>query len=265
MVQISENQFFQIRKQYNITRLQRKSEILTRYTIDEIIEYFQTHTRADTAEHFGITEKNLKDLMKEYNFHHTTEQKVAFRENTCQKIYGVKCVLQRQDVIDKTHSDFVLAKMIETQRKNNLEKYGVEYMWEREDVKEQKRKTNIERYGTEKGWASTEEGRKRISDIHSDSEYQKREIETKRRNNSFNKSSKEEYFYQMLLTLFEGDDILRQYRSDKYPFNCDFYIQSVDTYIECNFHWTHGKLPFDKDSISAIPIISTPIINKLLL
>lgn len=142
-----------------------------------------------------------------------------------------------------------LKKMVDTQRKNNLEKYGVEYVWEREDVKEQKRKTNIERYGTEKGWASTEEGRKRISDIHSDSEYQKREIETKRRNNSFNKSIKEEYFYQMLLTLFEGDDILRQYRSDKYPFNCDFYIQSVDTYIECNFHWTHGKLPFDKDSI----------------
>lgn len=248
-LQISENQFFQIRKQYNITRLQRKSEILKRHTIDEIIEYFQTHTRADTAEHFGITEKNLKDLMKEYNFHHTTEQKVAFRENTCQKMYGVKCVLQRQDVIDKTHSDSALAKMISTQRKNNLERYGVEYSWEREDVKEKTKKTNLERYGTEKGWASTDEGRKTISEIHSDPEYQKKEIESKRRNNSFNKSNSEEDFYQLLLNLFENDDVHRQYRSDKYPFNCDFYIKSIDTYIECNFHWTHGKIPFDKDSI----------------
>lgn len=249
---ISEATFRNIKKEFNIVKVkkcQRKKDILSIYSIEEIKSYFEKHTRAETSEHFGITEQNLKDLMKEYNFHHTTEQKVALREKTCMEMYGVHCVLLRQDVIDSSHTEEALTKMMSTQRKNNLEKYGVEYMWEREDVKDKTRQTNIRKYGTEKGWASTDIGRKTISNLHSDSEYQKREIETKRRNNSFNKSSKEEYFYQMLLTLFEGDDILRQYRSDKYPFNCDFYIQSVDTYIECNFHWTHGKLPFDKDSI----------------
>ena len=27
-----------------------------------------------------------------------------------------------------------------------------------------------------------------------------------------------------------------------------FYIKSIDTYIECNFHWTHGKHSFDKNN-----------------
>ena len=36
------------------------------------------------------------------------------------------------------------------------------------------------------------------------------------------------------------NDVKTQYKSPQYPFNCDFYIKSIDTYIECNFHWTHG-------------------------
>ena len=40
----------------------------------------------------------------------------------------------------------------------------------------------------------------------------------------------------------------RNYKNvTKYPFNCDFYIPELDLYIECNFHWTHGHKPFDKD------------------
>jgi len=30
-----------------------------------------------------------------------------------------------------------------------------------------------------------------------------------------------------------------------YPFCCDFYIKSTDTYIEYNGNWTHGKEPYD--------------------
>ena len=43
--------------------------------------------------------------------------------------------------------------------------------------------------------------------------------------------------------------VLRQYSSDKYPFNCDFYIKSLDLYIECNFHWTHGGHFFDASNL----------------
>ena len=36
--------------------------------------------------------------------------------------------------------------------------------------------------------------------------------------------------------------------SDKYPFNCDFYIKSKDLYIEYQGHFTHGFEPFDENN-----------------
>lgn len=256
---ISEGTFRSIKKTHNISKIspkQYKVDILKQCSIEDIKQYFESHTRTETSEHFNISEQNLKDLMSEYNFHHTIEQKVSLRRKTCTEMYGVQCVLLRQDVRDAACSKESIAKMLNTQRKNNLEKYGVEYMWEREDVKDKTRQTNIERYGTEKGWASTDDGKRIISQIHSNPEYQKREIESKRRNNSFNKSSKEEEFYDLLLRAFSKEDIYRQYCSDAYPFNCDFYIKPIDLYIECNFHWTHGKMPFDANNSICINKLS---------
>ena len=39
-----------------------------------------------------------------------------------------------------------------------------------------------------------------------------------------------------------------QYSSKEYHYACDFYIPSIDTYIELNNHWTHGKHPYDNNS-----------------
>ncbi len=35
--------------------------------------------------------------------------------------------------------------------------------------------------------------------------------------------------------------------SEKYPYKCDFYIKSLDVYVELNAHWTHGGHAFDKN------------------
>lgn len=69
---------------------------------------------------------------------------------------------------------------------------------------------------------------------------------TKRKNGTFNASKIEDKVYTYLLNIFSKDDIERNYKSNKYPFNCDFYIRSKDLYIECNFHWTHGFHWFDE-------------------
>ena len=74
------------------------------------------------------------------------------------------------------------------------------------------------------------------------------EYMTKKMNNSFHTSKPEDRTYNFLLTLYDANNIERQYRSDKYPFNCDFYIKSKDIYIECNFSWTHGGHWFDPDN-----------------
>lgn len=69
--------------------------------------------------------------------------------------------------------------------------------------------------------------------------------QTKRINKSFNTSKPEEIFYSYLLTKYDKDDIIRQYKDDRYPFNCDFYIKSKDLFIELNLHPCHNFKPFD--------------------
>lgn len=71
-------------------------------------------------------------------------------------------------------------------------------------------------------------------------EIQFKRDEKKRLNHTFKSSKKEEYAYQLLCMKFGANNIIRQYKSDVYPFNCDFYIKSDNLYIECNFSWTHG-------------------------
>ena len=44
-------------------------------------------------------------------------------------------------------------------------------------------------------------------------------------------------------------NFIHHYRdNEKYPFNCDFYIPEIDTWIEYQGLWTHGEHPFNKNS-----------------
>lgn len=45
-------------------------------------------------------------------------------------------------------------------------------------------------------------------------------------------------------------DYIYQYKNDLYPFNCDFYIVKYDLYIEIQGFWTHGKHPYDENSLN---------------
>lgn len=80
-------------------------------------------------------------------------------------------------------------------------------------------------------------------------------IETKRKNNTFNKSKPEQRILLKLKTLYK--DVIYNYKDiTRYPFLCDFYIPSLDLFIELNFHWTHGKEPFDKNNEKHLEIIN---------
>lgn len=68
---------------------------------------------------------------------------------------------------------------------------------------------------------------------------------TKQHNKTYKKSKQEDETYFKLISLFGISDVKRQYKSEQYPFACDFYVKSLDLYIECNYHWTHGTHPFD--------------------
>lgn len=76
-----------------------------------------------------------------------------------------------------------------------------------------------------------------------------RSYKTRSKNNTFNTSTLEEVMYAQLCDRFGSADVLRQYRDKtRYPFRCDFYIKSLDLFIECNLHWTHGGRPYDANN-----------------
>ena len=47
---------------------------------------------------------------------------------------------------------------------------------------------------------------------------------------------------------FVYPQLKRQYRSEKYPFSCDFHDPVSDIYFEFNGTWTHGGHFFDENS-----------------
>lgn len=76
-----------------------------------------------------------------------------------------------------------------------------------------------------------------------------RAIKTKRKNHSFTASKPEQEFHSFLISKYGQEDVETQYNSDeRYPFHCDFYIKSLDLFIELNLHWTHGSHPFNQQS-----------------
>lgn len=71
---------------------------------------------------------------------------------------------------------------------------------------------------------------------------------TMKENGSFKCSMEENYAYLYLSLNYP--DTVRQYKDEeRYPFNCDFYVPSLDLFIECNFHWTHQGHIYDPNSI----------------
>ena len=97
------------------------------------------------------------------------------------------------------------------------------------------KKTNQERYGVDFSW---------------EAHFIKQKSEnSKLINNSFNSSKPEEKLYELLCNKYGSSDVIRQYKCERYPFCCDFYIKSTDTFIELQGMWTHGKHPYNSNSI----------------
>lgn len=74
-------------------------------------------------------------------------------------------------------------------------------------------------------------------------------IQTKRQNGTLNFSKPEEDVYQLLLIKFSREDIIRQYSSNQYKWPCDFYIKSLDLFIEYQGSWVHGNQPYNDTNL----------------
>lgn len=80
--------------------------------------------------------------------------------------------------------------------------------------------------------------------------------ETKRKNHTWKTSKPEETMYVLLCEKFGCHDVIRQYKSVRYPYHCDFYIKSLDLFIELNATWLHGGHWFNDNDDNDVKILN---------
>jgi len=166
-----------------------------------------------------IKQTNFKILGVENPFQ-SEKIKKKIRE-TCNERYGVEFSLQSEEVRAKI-------------KQTNFERYGFESPLQSEEIKEKIKQTNLERYKAENPSQSKE--------------VQKKKYQTMKKNNSFHTSKPEEKLYSTLCTIYGKEYIIRQYKDNRYPFNCDFYVKDFDFFIELNKWQGHGKEPYDPNN-----------------
>ena len=159
--------------------------------------------------------------------------------------YGVKTNFEinkykekRLNTINNKYGDNAFKLFFEKSKKTCIERYGVDSPMKLDLFKEKQYKTCKLRYGSIY-YTQTKD-------------YLNKSYNTRKQNNTFNTSKPEEQGYKLLYNKFGLCNVKRQYKSELYPFNCDFYIISINTYIEFNFFWTHGDHLYNKNSIDDI-------------
>lgn len=188
----------------------------------------ETNLKRYGVESYARTESERKRLHE--NNPGASDSAKEKRRKTNLERYGVKNVFANKDIQDKIKHYYI-------------EKYGVENPSQVEEIKEKIKLTNIQRYGFDNPMKSNI-----IKNKFNFSEIQRKVLETKRKRKTFNTSKAEEIMYKLLIEKY--NIVYRQYSSSEYPYCCDFYIPSIDLYIELNAHWTHGGHPFDKNNIN---------------
>ena len=150
-------------------------------------------------------------------------------------------------------------------KNTNRQKYGVDNPYQSEEIKKKIRETNLQKYGVDNAmklkatiekckqtnrkkynadcYAHTNAFKKFMQD--NKETFTEKIFDTKRKNHSFKKSSKEDKLFEILSSNWK---VIRQYHSEVYPYACDFFIPELNLYIEYNGTWTHGKHPYNKNN-----------------
>ena len=185
---------------------------------------------------FGV-EFPLQQLKKENS---EIYQKIS---QTCINKFGVDSPLKNKEVREKIKQTNIQKYGVDNLFKNdiikekikqtNIQKYGVDYLFKSNIIKEKIKQTNIQKYGV-------------------DNPLKNKEIWKKSQDNRqiSSKSKLENNFLNYLKLKYEPDDIITQYKSKEYPYYCDFYIKSINLYIEIQGHWTHNDHPFDINNLN---------------
>ena len=180
-----------------------------------------------------LNERTRNTCLEKYNGIGLASQELTKKYNETMLLkYGHINPSQVKEIQEKT-------------KQTNIKKYGAENVYASEYIKQKIKETNLERYN-ETSWTKSKDGREFLKNLTNSKEFKNKQYNTKKKNNSFKTSKTENKLEILLRKIFP--DLKVQYRSKEYPFNCDFYIPSLDLYIEYNGSWTHGECFYDKNN-----------------
>ena len=184
------------------------------------------------VKHFTNKEKTKKTCLERYGVEYVSQSKIMREKTkqTCLERYGVTSPLGSKEIFNKTK---------ETLKKN----YGVDCPGKSKEIRNRIESTMMSKYGVVSAFSL----KSSIESSHTKEVIEKIN-EAKRKNHTFNASKPEEELF--LYTKSKFPSVKRQYKDkERYPYNCDFYIPELDYFIELQGYYTHGKHPFDPNSI----------------
>ena len=246
---------YQIKKPKELKNEKRKQTNLEKYGREYGFDYYKI--KQTNLEKYGVENISQNKNIQEK------------RKQTCIKKYGYENARQSPDIKEKI-------------KHTNNEKYGVDFGFQSNEVKDKISQTIKQKYGVNNisQLKDIQEKKQQTLDFNypdktiivqkrqntceqkygtksfAQSKYcdwntlQNKRYKTLKKNNSFNVSRDEEYIHQKLCGKFCL--VKRQYKTDKYPFSCDFYIPEIDLYIEYQGCWTHGGIPFNPEDIQCL-------------
>lgn len=172
--------------------------------------------------------------------------KLNIMKATCQERYGTDFWAQSDEGRQSLHEIMASEEMRKKVWDGYVTKYGMHYM--QTDVGRERARSYIDEDRREKMRTSMLE-HLGVPYAPMNPMVVKKSWETKRKNGTFNTSKPELTLHKLLMDMFGDDDIETQYNSDaRYPFHCDFYVKSLDLFIELNAHWSHGRHWFDENN-----------------
>lgn len=178
----------------------------------------QTYKLKTSEEFTKINEKKVLTYLQKYNVNNPSQS---------------KSIEEKKDITRILNNNFNHLITSNDSYYNTKDSKLIKYNDENYNNRKKAEQTCLENYGVKNIYNLNKYKQK----AHSEESLQK-QYNTKKKNNSFNISKPENKSYKLLKEKYK--DTIRQYKSEEYPFACDFYIPSLDLYIECNYHWTHG-------------------------
>ena len=234
---IREKQMATMQKKYGVSSALQSKKFRDKFT-ETMQEKYGVSSALQSKK---FRDKFTETMQERYGVNYTGESDILKHKmmETSLKKYGVINPAMSDDIKQKVINtnlkqygvEYIAQSPIIKQRmqENNMRKYGVKFTTQLESTKQKVKETNIQRYGENYLMKFSNKGQ-----------------QTKRQNGTFATSSVETTLYKKLCKYFDSENIIKQYKSELYPFNCDFYIKSENLYIEIQGSWTHGSHPYNE-------------------